>query len=332
MHEGHGNRQDEEPLLEPVTIKEEMEEALHKLGASTVVMANLKEVDSTQMPKSRAGPLDSTIRVRALRCMSYLFQASTSGYSHWFKAALLLDRFAASEQFRLEHLPLTCVCVTRIVLKHDASLQMAMPFTHARCSAMNFIKDLGAWLKSAHACVTTEVSDRELTVQEQRILKALDWQVSYPCVEQMCFAYFARFGMLAGADFQPLIQPMQAKVLIVARAVVMCIPTTDALSHGRLAAGLFANCFVEAGYLPLNNLKPEKMSVSNWHALAAATQPRGELPQCRVPAATSMQVFDMICLAVGEEPAAIRAAASQTVQALGETYRQINSFQAEQGA
>ncbi|CAE7442712.1 unnamed protein product, partial [Symbiodinium natans] len=77
---------------------------------------------------------------------------------------------------------------------------------------------------------------------------------------------------------------------------------------------------------PMASLQPSEMTDAEWSALFAATQPRGELPTCRLPKVLTMRIMDMICLAVKEEPDIIRAWAARMVEALGETFRQIHCF------
>lgn len=315
-------------IHEPPTISEELEEELHRLGASSDILGHLKELDMDIMDQvpGTAGQLDGSIRVSALRCLLHMLQAFGSGHSYWFKAAFLLDRIVASSTFRLEQLPLTCVVLTRIVMKLASS--MPPPFASNSCPAMHMIKDFGTWLESAQNCVTDQVSDMALCMHEKTVLKALLWQIECPCVEHWSCLFFTRFGILAGRDFQAWIDQMQAKVLMFARAVVMCFPTAQ-LSQGRLALGLFSLSFVDAGMVPVASLKPSTKSVSEWKALLTAIQPRGELPECRLPPFMAMRVMDMISLAVNEEPDAIRASAGVVAEALGETFRKIHSFQAE---
>ena len=79
--------------------------------------------------------------------------------------------------------------------------------------------------------------------------------------------------------------------------------------------------------VPVASLKPSTKSASEWKALLAATQPRGELPECQLPPFMAMRIMDMISLAVNEEPDAVRASAGAVAEALGETFRKIHSFQ-----
>lgn len=335
MREGHSTPPETVVQYEPLTLSEELEDEFHRLGATSDTLEILKEVEMDQMPQNAAGQIPASIRVAALRCMSHMLQAFGFGGS-WFKAAFLLDRCTASNQFQLEQLPLTCVCVARIVLKLASSI--SLPLGSERCPAINLIKEFATWMEFTHNVVTTEVSDRALCLHEKEVLLALDWQVECPCVEHWSCLYFTRFGILAGREFQASIQQMQAKVLMFARAMVMCFPMTKEVSQRTLAMGLFSLSFVNDGLLPVSSFKPAGISASGWSALFAATQPRprgapeGELPQCRLPAAMTMRIMDMISLAVNEEPDTLRGSAGVVVEALGETIRQIEGMQVEGGA
>ena len=364
LHEGHRTPQPEaEAQYERMTLTAEIEEDLHRRGASTEMLELLKEIDADlQLPAAPAGQLGGEIRAKALRCISHMLQGCSSGHCSWFQAALLLDRLTASNDYRLEQLPLACVCVARLVIKCACSV--ATPLT-SESPQMHMIKEFSTWLESTQDCLASEVSNRALNLHEKTVLKALDWQAEVPCVEQWCRIYFTRFGRLAGREYQAPLQQMHGTALMFARAVVMCVPASAELSHGKLATGLFSLSFVYSSLLPMALLKPETMADAEWSALFAATQPRGELPTCRLPKLLTlgrplglfvlkriisrnllrrgfrdpkletlnpkghprtMRIMDMICLTVKEELDVIRAQAARMLEALGETFQQIHCF------
>ncbi|CAE7552123.1 KCNQ2 [Symbiodinium natans] len=297
-------------------ISETMEEELHRMGASSDMIDCYKESREMPMP----GNLDRSVRVRALRCM-FKMLVDTLGEGACFQAALLLDRVTASNSFRLEQLPLTCVCLTRLMLK--CAFGMAM-VPGEDSPSMSWIKDFATWLTATQNLVTSEgstMSRHELALHELRLLKALDCQVELPCAEKWCLLYFTRFGHL-GREFQAPVQQMQAKALLSARAVVMCFPASPMLSHGKLAAGLFSLSFVYSGLLPMASLQPSNMDASEWSALFAAITPN-ELPACRLPHSVTKRLMDLICLTMKEEPDDIRAWTKQVLETLGETCRQV---------
>ena len=86
----------------PMVISENIEEELHRRVASSDTIDNLKEDDGMTHLPIRSMSLDGSIRPYALRCISHLLRAKTSDEGIWFHAALLLDRFAASNSFHLE--------------------------------------------------------------------------------------------------------------------------------------------------------------------------------------------------------------------------------------
>ena len=112
-----------------MVIPENMEEELHRLGASSDMIFHLKE-DDEMVHLPMPGNLDRSIRTEALRCMFNMLQAHPLGTSSWFQAALLFDRSAASKSFCLEKLPLTCTCLTGIALKCASSGAMLHPPPH----------------------------------------------------------------------------------------------------------------------------------------------------------------------------------------------------------
>eukprot|EP00435_Cladocopium_sp_Y103_P074067 s165_g46.t1 len=113
-----------EPQQEPVTISETMEDAWHRVGASSEMLANLKEADRRGTEKG-ARAFDQKIRVGALRCLFNVLQGTTGSQSYWFKASLLFDLCA--DCAGLEELPLTCAAIARIVVKSDFTLHSCVP-------------------------------------------------------------------------------------------------------------------------------------------------------------------------------------------------------------
>ena len=315
MWQGENNSTPETAAeYESMAISENMEEELHRLGASSKMVEDLKE-EEKMVHLPMPGNLDGSIRTKALRCMFNMLQAHPVGKSTWFQAALLLDHITARQRFGLEKLPLTCTCLTGIVLKCASSA--ALPL-----SGENLIHDFATWLDSTQNCVTATVSNRAVSQHEKEVLEALDFGVEAPCVQRWCQTYFTRFGLLAGRDSQLPIQQMHGTALMFAHAVVMCVPASPMLSHGKLAAGLFSLSFVYSGLLPVASLMPSSMSVAEWRVLFSAI-PAGKLPPCCLPRAATMRLMDMICLAVMEEADVVRAWSRQAAEALSESFQQI---------
>ncbi|CAE7546354.1 KCNQ2 [Symbiodinium natans] len=302
-------------------ISEDVEEELFRLGASSDTIKKLQEFDD-MVHEPMSGNLDGSIRTKALRCMFKMLQANgLAGENTWFKAALLLDRLTASSFFRLEQLPLTCVCLTKLVVKCISSVPK---MAHEEDPSMILIKDFATWLDSTQSSATSAVSLEALRLHEEKVLGALDWQVEVACTEKWCLVYFTRFG-LVGREFQAPVRQLHAQALLLARAVMMCFPM---LSHKKLAAGLFCLSFVYSGLLPMASLMPSDMNAAEWSALLAAT---GNVPQCRLPQAMTLRLMHMICLAMKEGWEDIRAWSRQTVETLGETFRQVRMFHDGQG-
>eukprot|EP00913_Durusdinium_trenchii_P034235 g32039.t1 len=99
-------------------------------------------------------------------------------------------------------------------------------------------QDFATWVGMTFGCTTEEITDSTLSKHEFEVLKALDWKVDWPCLEQWLHTISARFSVLTGAQNNEQLQMMMRSILISARAIL----TTEAphkLSHGDLAMGLF---------------------------------------------------------------------------------------------
>ena len=235
---------------EPMITSEEVEDELFRLGASSDTLTKLKVFDE-MVHKPTSGNLDRSIRTKALRCMWRMLQEKgLAAEKTWFKAALLLDRVTASSFFRLEEMPLTCVYLTRLVLKCASRV----PKGADEEDPSMVLKDFATWLDSTQNLATSKVSNQALLTHEEKVLKALDWQVEVSSMEKWCFLFFTRFG-LAGWEFQAPLRQMHEQALLLARAVVMCFPM---LSHKKLAAGLFLCHSWVPFYICLRVPKPHK--------------------------------------------------------------------------
>ncbi|CAK9099586.1 Uncharacterized protein SCF082_LOCUS46644 [Durusdinium trenchii] len=177
--------------------------------------------------------LDKTARLGAVRAVG-----ATCSDSHWSKAVLLLDRYS-SYCASLPKLPLTCAAIARIVAKLEIGGHYERDlFLTENSGGWMVAQDFATWVGMTFGCTTEEITDSTLSKHEFEVLKALDWKVDWPCLEQWLHTISARFSVLTGAQNNEQLQMMMRSILISARAIL----TTEAphkLSHGDLAMGLF---------------------------------------------------------------------------------------------
>lgn len=315
-----------------LTVSERVEDSWHRMGASTELLTNMQEADLRGIESQGSSAFEKTVRVGALRCLSQMLQGITGSQAYWFKAALLLDHYS-STCADVQKLPLTCGAIARIVAKADFSMPNSVPLLSERCPGRRLTKDFAGWVDATFSCKTSDITDRALCKQEQAIMKALDWEVDYPCVDQWCYVYFARFRELAGFQSPDQLQQMQTRVSISARAILMSRPSTHGLSHGDLALGLFCLSFVDAAHLPLMSLKPDYIDDTEWSILYGASQPGGEAREppddvtCRTCPSVASEILQMLCLTVQEDKKEVCEKVHNVVRELIEAFRWIQNFQ-----
>ncbi|CAK9059352.1 unnamed protein product [Durusdinium trenchii] len=217
----------------PTPILEDLEWAWEELAASTETMMRMREEDRKCFESQGSKSLDKTARLGAVRAVG-----ATCSDSHWSKAVLLLDRYS-SYCASLPKLPLTCAAIARIVAKLEIGGHYERDlFLTENSGGWMVAQDFATWVGMTFGCTTEEITDSTLSKHEFEVLKALDWKVDWPCLEQWLHTISARFSVLTGAQNNEQLQMMMRSILISARAIL----TTEAphkLSHGDLAMGLF---------------------------------------------------------------------------------------------
>jgi len=262
--------------------------------------------------------IQTIVRGAALRCMSRLLHLATGGQNGWCKAALLFDRYCAKVQVAPNRLPMLCVAVVRIVSKME---QKAYPGVLESCWSV-CADELRVWLMSAGYDVP-EATDALILQQEMAVTRVFQWRILWPCAQQWSLTFFTRFALLAGPAFQRSLKEVEMKLLALARAVIMCQQASATLTHGTLALGLLCICMVEAGLLPLEELRPEDLSAEEWRNLYMESQPSGLAPTCRLTAPQWAQIFEMLELSTGAALPELQASARSAGEALGMALRGI---------
>eukprot|EP00440_Ansanella_granifera_P068851 gb/GFBE01074688.1/.p1 GENE.gb/GFBE01074688.1/~~gb/GFBE01074688.1/.p1 ORF type:complete len:337 (+),score=52.25 gb/GFBE01074688.1/:1-1011(+) len=325
--------EDEEGGLSPMLANEELEDGWFRMGAPSGFVAHLREVElQALMHSGMVPPLAGLLRGASLRCLSRAIQAMTGAQSGWFKAATLFDCYCSKFAVAIEELPTTCLSIARITQKFDLSSETPLPYSAEYSlfeKAAGCAEDFGAWLSSAGYDVPEVTSDL-VHKSEMEILRGLKWQIDMPCVERWLTAYLTRLSMIGDNGVQQVLQAVQTKSFVLARAVVMCEPVSEDLTNGQLALGLLCLGLVEVGLVPMSDLRPKELSLSAWTDMYLSSQPSGVVPACTRSAAESNRVFEMLLLCAETDYHDLKQTVRGVVEALGTVLASIHQHQAGQ--
>eukprot|EP00931_Biecheleriopsis_adriatica_P007500 TRINITY_DN108781_c0_g1_i1.p1 TRINITY_DN108781_c0_g1~~TRINITY_DN108781_c0_g1_i1.p1 ORF type:complete len:352 (+),score=83.26 TRINITY_DN108781_c0_g1_i1:77-1132(+) len=269
---------------------EEIQDGWMRQGVPTSLLEVLKEEEDDEASMSSQGDeLPVLMRSAALRCLSQLLQKATCSQAGWFKAAIMLDSYTTKTDFRADLLPATCACLMRIIQKHDykASQSLDVAFLQ-HCT-----QELSAWLSAAGYSVP-DMTDELLHKQEVHIITTLKWRVTRCCAEQWSLSFMMRFSLLAGPSWHRTLREVQMRILVLARALVMCQRASASLRHGCMCLGLLCLGMVEAGLISLDALRPSEIPLEDWTRMYVQSQPDGVAPTYKVQPQSSIQVLEML--------------------------------------
>eukprot|EP00440_Ansanella_granifera_P017779 gb/GFBE01019310.1/.p1 GENE.gb/GFBE01019310.1/~~gb/GFBE01019310.1/.p1 ORF type:complete len:355 (+),score=50.67 gb/GFBE01019310.1/:1-1065(+) len=317
--------EDDDRVAEPVAITDEVEDRWQQLGASSELLQHMHQEESTAVRARTRASLPRHVRGAALGAISQMLQVLTQCQSGWFKAALLLDCYCSKSADPIADLPMTCICLTRIVHKFDRNTEQAgrhhLENTLAE-KVWHCAENFKVWLATSGYEVA-EMTGDTINRHEREIVKALEWRVDVPCVERWCTLYLVRFGTLISPELASNLQRLHAKLLVLARAVVMHQPASEDLTHGRLALGLLCVALVDAGMVPLHAFQPTGTSLTDWITMFATLQPAGAVPACTLSAAEWSKILETLKVSAQEEAKCLRVSAHRVLEVLGPTLASI---------
>ncbi|CAK9060674.1 unnamed protein product [Durusdinium trenchii] len=214
--------------------------------------------------------------------------------SFLFKAALLLDRYSSCCA-NLPKLPLTCAAIARL-----GASAMVLNFKNRRLNCCDPREDFATWVGTTFDCMTEEITNSTLKEHELEVLKALDWKVDCPCLEQWLLMFSVRFNGLTGGQNTVQLQMMMQSILHSSHAILMSETVAQKLSHGDLAMGLFcANVLLLLhGDSPLMSLKPYEVSEMEWSGLFTSLAACKPGKADRASGEASSRLLDTLCLTV----------------------------------
>mmetsp|Transcript_126644 Transcript_126644/g.352859 ORF Transcript_126644/g.352859 Transcript_126644/m.352859 type:complete len:379 (-) Transcript_126644:300-1436(-) len=237
-------------------------------------------------------------------------------HKSWFEVAHMLDIFlmhGSKGQNILEDLPATCIALVKIQKKFDtATLNTRGLNLHLHAA------QLAQWLTRAGYTTSSPTQD-ELDQQEMAILEALRWQVNLPSIESWLSAFCMRFNVLTHGNFIPQLNWVWQQCMVYARVVVTHKAATLEKLPQRKANGLLGLTFVRARLVPLDALRPAKLSPTMWENLFESGQFQATVPVCVLAPGFAQRVLDLLQVVLGRSLAELQQDCAMIAYELQET-------------
>jgi len=270
-----------------------------------------------------ASVLPLHVRHTALSFLSHIAQVVGLPQKSWFEASLLLDAFILksltpsqnlnSIELAINTLPATCVALVAILRKNECISPLGADtscYIADACLLAQYLQGLG------YTSVNAEVTEDMINKQEVKVLHTLRWRIRVPTIESWTSTFCARFNVLTRNSMVPSLTLVWQEALVAARRIMMHQASSKALPPKQLAAGLLAIGLVGARLLPLDSVRPRKMSEENWSQLYQGTQPKELHPKCVLPANHSDCLLVLLKITTGVDLAEMRAHAGLAALAM----------------
>jgi hypothetical protein len=298
-------------------LPEAVQDALDRSGVATegLVEKMAQEIQMLKTPKGEKHKfLPANVRHGTLHFMQNLVKLMHLDIQRWFESAVLLDVFdcASPGGIDIKFLPATAVAVVKLIWKTNNAVQSLQGFRLSQHASQ-----LGTWLKSiGYPSPVGEVTEAMIIERESEILKALHWQVNLHSVETWMSTFCMRFNVLTHGLFVPSLDWVSRQSIYFARKLVFHRAAGQGLAPHRQAAGLFALSFVSAKLIPLDNLKPDRVSSADWEELFIKSQAQKTVPACVLQPSHSQSVQKLLQVATQMNLQALQEACYQVAEAI----------------
>lgn len=272
--------------------EEELECAFDKLRASSELLERWQGVERRMLRPARQGrgpQLGAPERRETLRFMYSFVELMGMPPQHaWFQAAVLFDTFLryAPGDTDIGSIPDVAVALVKMLKKVDkACLDMS------RSGLSGHARPLAAVLRQLGHDVPDATED-SIVAAEVLILKTLGWQISMPSIQSWTEKFCARLSVLTtGLPLGPMLELIWQRTYCNAMAIV--IQAGDQPPR-LLALGLLTLNAVEAGFLPLDSVRPVKHEPEAWAELASRKMPAGRAPAPSGPPEATSHVVRLL--------------------------------------
>lgn len=241
-------------------------------------------------PPSRGGAcgdaLPPLLRHTALSFLCFNAKPATQGSEgvSFFEATQLLDVFHLktsdhpnAAQLNIQNLPMTCAAILSLLQKMDViTAEPVDPFcAEGICIFANHLKSLG------YHMVNDQVTCEMINDEELRVLQAIQWQLKVPTVESWLNTFVTRLSVLSHGLLS--LKEVWQQCLCGAQVVTMQQALTMDRPPRKLAVGFLGIGLAGAQLLPVEALRPTKLSSAQWMQLYKDIRPQELQPQCVLP-------------------------------------------------
>jgi len=263
---------------------------------------NVHEAKMMMSPCAGNRPaLPPLARDMALRFMAHIAKLLNLHPSAWFHLAVLLDGYCQrhSQADMISRLPATCVALVKMLKKADAAgLSMKGSNLSAHAGQLReWLQSIGIW--------TDSTTEEMLNEQEASVLATLEWKIFIPSIESWLSTYCTRFSVLTQWLLGPSLSWVWETTISNGRILVMHSPASALLPPGRQAKGLLGMACVSARLLPLDAIRPEKVSPLLWEQLflqiQGALSQQAAVPVCVMRDDHAMRILKLLCMSVGTD-------------------------------
>eukprot|EP00927_Polykrikos_kofoidii_P055869 TRINITY_DN50057_c0_g1_i1.p1 TRINITY_DN50057_c0_g1~~TRINITY_DN50057_c0_g1_i1.p1 ORF type:complete len:330 (+),score=42.72 TRINITY_DN50057_c0_g1_i1:145-1134(+) len=251
-------------------------------GVSCDVLDAWKATATRALPH-RSGASSETLPVQGrdvvVRFLCHLVATAGLETSSWFDAVLLFDAYRVCGCVSLEVIPAACSAVVSLLVKQSTAACGAKMETFALEASQ-----LARWLHSAGIPSVAEVHARDVRAQEHAIVAALNWRLNLTPVNAWLGAFRKRFCIVTNGRVGPAIDWVVEKSTFSAGVFLHSTSSCGSLSPQEMANGLFCLGLVEARLLPLDAMRLDEFSPTDWEGIFASnTELQSAAKQCALP-------------------------------------------------
>eukprot|EP00404_Azadinium_spinosum_P025594 CAMPEP_0180678476 /NCGR_PEP_ID=MMETSP1037_2-20121125/68400_1 /TAXON_ID=632150 /ORGANISM="Azadinium spinosum, Strain 3D9" /LENGTH=339 /DNA_ID=CAMNT_0022708117 /DNA_START=41 /DNA_END=1061 /DNA_ORIENTATION=+ len=209
----------------------------------------------------------------------------------WFDAVTLFDVYCKNcpGGVKIELLPATCVSLVKVLKKVDIST-INMKGSNLSVHATQ----LAQWLRQLGYTLEHDVTEEQLSQQELELMSALAWQINLPSVLQWVSMFSSRFNVFTQNLFLPSLNWVWESGMFYMRMVVMRQASSEDFLPRRMANGLLGLGFIGARLLPVEALRPSKLTPADWEQLFTQSQLQGVVPTCVLQPSHCLRVIEFL--------------------------------------
>jgi hypothetical protein len=306
---------------------EELQNELLEKGVDAELVDDWKKTEEAELGEACGQVVDPQIRSLALQVIGDLAGLRDLGFATVCAAVLAFDVFCLRaiepDKVAPQQLMLTCVAIVRLVEKSCRGTTSRIPWCRdTQLIIFTLVERLRDALPSSTAVAEelqsgTDMDNNALLMREVEVLKVCGMRLTRrPSLYDWASTIGTRFDVLTHGKLAAQLEWVWKSCMRGTQVLLWGHPVSQELAPWRIATGLFALGLAWVGVLPLNILKAEDVTESEWAQTLSKFPLHREygMPACRVPQAywqPLLQILQTACrCSKGELQAHISAVAT----------------------